>query len=333
MTKSMRGSVRDQSWSLKTVRVERPLFVPDSSDVQQPGVPERRASKKLIDLDRELRTKLQGAANATIKRALEKAGARVLNKMRSAQHTALRASLTATPPALIVGRVGPALVASLGLHERDLLDTEFHDLHHQWNKWVAEAQLAAINIAASITNSDATNLAASKASELHAIREDGWVNFRTSVNTRAVDAMQNIDEINPEELDTYNFAPVGDVRAAVAIAGGYLLREGSSGINEGGFPVDPAEPLTGIGNGPIVEDVLTTDGASIQTYEWIHGASNNPFEPHLELDGVEFSTFDAPILANEGSFPDSAFYMAGDHDGCSCDFMPIWYAEGDDENA
>lgn len=291
---------------------------------------ERRASKKLASIDRDLRNRLQTAANASIKRALEKAGARVLNKARGVQHAAIRAAVVDTPPALIPGKVGPAIVASLGLHERGLLDNAFDELHHQWDRWVSDAQREAIRIAATITGADAGTVEARRAVNLHAAREAGWRRMQASVDLRATEALQSTESIPPDELDTYDFAKSSDIRAAVAVAGGYLMRPGSSGINDAGFAVDSSDPLTGIGNGYLVEGTLTSEGASVQNYEWLHGPSMRPFEPHFELDGQEFENFDSEVLANGGDFPDSPFYSPGDHDGCSCDFQPIWVAAAPD---
>ena len=83
-------------------------------------------------------------------------------------------------------------------------------------------------------------------------------------------------------------------------------------------------PVGGIGTGSAVSDMLNTAGAQTAGYEWVHGPSLRPFEPHVDLDGIQFESFDAEALANHGDWPDNAYFMPGDHDGCLCDFMPIW---------
>ena len=49
-----------------------------------------------------------------------------------------------------------------------------------------------------------------------------------------------------------------------------------------------------------------------------HGPSLKPFEPHLALDGTDFTQFDAPALANPDDFPANQYFMPGDRMGCTC---------------
>ncbi len=63
---------------------------------------------------------------------------------------------------------------------------------------------------------------------------------------------------------------------------------------------------------------------TVESYEWEHGPSLKPFEPHLALDGVDFNSFEDERLANTEGWPDNSFYMPGDHSGCTCDFTPLW---------
>jgi hypothetical protein len=62
-------------------------------------------------------------------------------------------------------------------------------------------------------------------------------------------------------------------------------------------------------------------------YEWFVGAPNRPFDPHQDLDGQPFSSFDDEVLAADTSeFPFVDHYFPGDHDGCQCDFAPTMEA-------
>ena len=49
-----------------------------------------------------------------------------------------------------------------------------------------------------------------------------------------------------------------------------------------------------------------------------------PFEPHADLDGVTFSSFDDAALANSDTWPSVEYFIPGDHVGCTCDFLPLW---------
>jgi hypothetical protein len=61
-------------------------------------------------------------------------------------------------------------------------------------------------------------------------------------------------------------------------------------------------------------------------------ARSAPFEPHEALDGVDFETWDDPVLANEEGWPDTDFYAPGDHFGCLCDFE-VRFAEAEPPTA
>jgi hypothetical protein len=79
-----------------------------------------------------------------------------------------------------------------------------------------------------------------------------------------------------------------------------------------------------LSSGPISSGIMGDNGIAAVGYTWVHGFVPNPFDPHVELDGVEFSSWTDDVLANNDSWPDVDFFMPGDHDGCSCDFMIAW---------
>ncbi|HEY5026591.1 MAG TPA: hypothetical protein VII76_16565, partial [Acidimicrobiales bacterium] len=90
-----------------------------------------------------------------------------------------------------------------------------------------------------------------------------------------------------------------------------------------------------IGTGQTITDLLTSsDNVDQAGYEWVHGPALHPFDPHDELDGVQFSSFTDDALANDTGFPDNEYYLPGDHDGCSCDFVTLWapVQQSDDGN-
>jgi hypothetical protein len=79
-----------------------------------------------------------------------------------------------------------------------------------------------------------------------------------------------------------------------------------------------------VGTGATIGDLLADHGVMREGYEWVHGPSLHPFEPHAALDGLQFENFDDPRLANPGDWPPVAQLLCGDHDGCLCDAMPIY---------
>jgi hypothetical protein len=86
-------------------------------------------------------------------------------------------------------------------------------------------------------------------------------------------------------------------------------------------------PMTGITSGPIVSDTMSENDMNIGSYTWVHGYVPKPFQPHEDLDGVEFHGWTDDVLANTGGFPDRDYYMPGDHDGCGCDFYVNWESQ------
>jgi hypothetical protein len=59
-------------------------------------------------------------------------------------------------------------------------------------------------------------------------------------------------------------------------------------------------------------------------YRWVYGISENHFEPHLALDGHVFDSWGAGELASidPGQWPFTSHYYPGDHNGCRCDWLP-----------
>jgi hypothetical protein len=84
-------------------------------------------------------------------------------------------------------------------------------------------------------------------------------------------------------------------------------------------------PAGGIATGDRLRDTLRDHGAQIEAYQWVYGPAQrrNPFEPHLQLDGLVFRNFDDPALANTSGWPELDYFLPGDHSGCLCDTLPI----------
>jgi len=91
-----------------------------------------------------------------------------------------------------------------------------------------------------------------------------------------------------------------------------------------------ADDLLGqIGTGPIVSDLLSDANADVVSYQWVHGDPLHAFEPHADLDGVQFTEWDDEQLQNTYGWPEVEYFAPGDHDGCTCDFT-VLFTEGTD---
>ena len=284
----------------------------------------RVASRKLVDIDRELRIKLHTACNAAVKRALEKAGAKVVSKARGKGSETIRASLDSVPLHSVCAKVGPTIIAALGLDAKALSDAEFAELKIQWDKWVSDSSDQALRQAARIAGIDSSAMKAQVGGRFADDSETGWIWLESHLQS-AVSAQMAaplVEDIFVGAEDT--FIAMGDIRGALAIAGGFISDNTSAGISSDGQPLDWSEGMGQVATGDTVRDALSENGVEDAGYVWVHGPSGNPFEPHLELDGEEFSTFDAPGLQNNEGFPDYDYFAPGDHSGCSCDFMPLF---------
>lgn len=108
------------------------------------------------------------------------------------------------------------------------------------------------------------------------------------------------------------------------------VRTLTSNANGGSAPVDTgAKNLnrpTHAGEDPVMRDALsdTEAGGSYATqYTWVVGDPMRPFEPHQELAGTtwySWEEFDALDVSSEDSWLPGTVYFPGDHDGCQCSY-------------
>lgn len=277
----------------------------------------------LMDLDRDLRTRLLVAADTAVNRALERAG----NRLRSrSEH---RAVLRNVPAHLAAATLGQDAVAAAG-GEAALLDEAFVAMRQAFLSWGGSAQDEALNLVGSIVGGFSTTerdaLKLRQAGDL----DTAWVwledTLRSLTAARLYDPLVGLDTVG-EALDGLSVPP-GMIREAIARAGGAagietLGQDAWVTVADGG-----TRPVGGIGTGDLLRDVLRSHGVLTEAYRWVYGpaARSRPFEPHRALDGKTFATFDDPVLTNASGWPPFGFYMPGDHKGCVCDVEPVLIA-------
>lgn len=278
-----------------------------------------KLSRKLTDIDRDLRSRLQTAANAAMMRQLERAGARLRTKV--AKDETLRGKIAQRPNELVASLLGEEVVTAAGLTAEELMGGDWSSLKGQFHSWTEASQKRAITVARQIGHLDEQDAAVEAASlAMDAGRAAAWDVLEDSLTNLGRSLLYNphpdagdvLEAINPDTV-----VPAGFIRAALVAAGGSPL-EGA--YSDGAF----TKPLGQIGTGATITELLTASGVEQDRYEWVHGPSLNPFEPHEALDGVEFATFDSDALMNSDGFPDNEFFLPGDHNGCLCDFTPLW---------
>jgi hypothetical protein len=224
---------------------------------------------------------------------------------------------------------------AIGLDEANLVDDKMADMRATFDTEIDSATESAASIVADLTGRSRADVLASTRADLDAAHSRGWQYLQNALTGQARELVSSLDE---EELAGAEAAdagladaieeagislPFGIVRTAVALAGGYGTGIGDQGVGEDGRPLDEGY-IGGVGNGDIFSEFMGDEGMTVQGYSWTHGFSDTPFEPHLELDGYEFTDFTDDGLSVEGDFPSTSYYIPGDHDGCSCDLTVIW---------
>ncbi len=278
------------------------------------------AGRRLMEIDRDLRSRLIGAAEAAMERALERAG----NRLKSKAGT-LRETLRHVNARDAASHVGRGLVADLGIDEDGLLEGAWDLFETQFRTWSMQAgdsALAVVNVlVGGLTETARRELGIRYAENIG----DAWTWLAAAMETAAKARM--FDPVAASvvgEFDALAKVPTGILRVAMAQAGGaFDLKISAKGGAAIAVPTNN-HPIGGVATGELTSEVLADHGMGIEGYRWVYGpASRKTFEPHLSLDGVEFVNFDDAVLSNSDSFPETPFYYPGDHSGCVCDFEPI----------
>lgn len=296
-----------------------------------------RLSRKLGDIDRDLRARLQTAANAALLRQLERVGNRLRSKV--AKDETLRTRIAQRPNERVAAILGPDIVTAAGVNVDQLLSSDWSGLESQFKQWTQAAQKRALATALKLAGIPATAPAAVQAqAAMDSDRDDAWATLSTALTGLSQHLLYNPDPNTPDgdwgDKNPDTLVPAGTIRAALAVAGGAVADKvtvGETGtVSTGGF-------VGQVGTGDTITGLLTDVGGETDQWEWNHaGSVLNPFQPHEDLDGIEFAAFDDDALANSTGFPDNAFYFPGDHAGCTCDALPLWSFPGnpaDDSSA
>lgn len=276
---------------------------------------------ELLDLERGVRHRLQVAADAEMTRTLEKVGAKLRRK--AGQRGAIADMLRGVDNGLVAQTVGPKIVETWGFTNEQLLDGAFVGLHPKWEGWTAQAQRRVVQIA----NREGATLDPDEYVANHEPdRIEGWQFLLAGLTATA--ALRLYDP-NPQapplgELDLVTTIPVGTIRGALSRAGGSNGQLTNSGAMLVEDSMGRSIAAGGIATGPDALAALAQAGLTPSGYMWAAGAPDRPFEPHADLDGVDFADWgDEQLAADPGEFPFVSVYAPGDHDGCECDAAPV----------
>lgn len=314
-------------------RTGEQLPVPTGQDAVQPGVPAtgqavgvaasgalvaagRRpvSGLKLAYRDRELRVRLTGIADAAVFRALERAGATL--RRHTSKDAKVKAILTDIPNLLVPSHLGAEACLSFGVDTDQMLTDSFDNLTMQFDRLVQQAQSDARDLIGVLDDEDAVDVGMLQQQQAEDRRESELL----LVAALAALATARMFNPHPEapplgEHDSELMVPPGYLREALSVAGGSPAPAVLDGVMD--------TPSGGIFTGDLVTSVWNDLGVGPQGYEWFVGAPAFPFEPHQDLDGTQFETFQDDVLVNDLDWPESDHFFPGDHLGCQCDFAPL----------
>lgn len=283
----------------------------------------RLLGRRLADVDRRLRAQLQGAAEAAMARALERAG----NRVKARRGTELAASARPLPPYRVCADLGEAALTAAGFGADDLLDGAWDELGNQFRLWAQQAGQEALDLVSrALSGFTQAEREALRLRQLQHI-DDAWSWLDNALGRTGKDVLFNpergalgaLDAIGEWAADVR--VPPGLIREALALAGGQSGMMGAPGILT---PTNNA-PVGGIATGELVLTAMRDEGAYAYGYVWVYGPGRRrTFEPHAQLDGVEFQNFDDPALSNFYGWPETPHFYPGDHSGCLCDFEPLF---------
>lgn len=318
------GTIRKQQQVLAIDASPRALppaadaIVASSTPVAEPVTGSRavipRLGRQLVDIDIELRTRLLVAADSAMTRVLEKAG----NRLRSKLSASARQLVKGVPAYRIATTLGPKIVAA-SVPSDELIVESWSALEAQFMSWGDVAQRTALGLVPGLSPDRRSQIAVVQGEDLAA----AWAWAKGALNGLAHDLMFDPDPLQEPQGEAFGGrVPAGLIRSAVARAGGARALTAGAwvSLSDGG-----EAPAGGIGNGELIGEALAEGGVAQEGWVWVYGPAfrANTFEPHADLEGVEFVNFDDEILANSDGWPETDFFIPGDHDGCLCDVEPI----------
>jgi hypothetical protein len=284
-----------------------------------------RLSRRLQTIDADLRTRLQVAANAAVARVLDRAGAKLRTSVK--RDARLSRAISEVDNRHVAHQLGQGVVEALGVSAPELLTTDWSDLAVSYRAWTQSAILATVSAASQIVSDAPDSVAALKLrAKLEAQAQAAWRVLETAVAARTAQLLYQpdptLDQPYGNAVSPDSLVPASMTRAVLAVIGGTATVGAISQMANGTAPA--SEPMGQIGTGDAVASYLTDQGAEQAGYEWVHGSPMQPFEPHEDLDGYQFTDWDDDGLANTGDWPDGDYFFPGDHQGDTCDAMVLW---------
>lgn len=303
-------------------------------------------SRQSLALDLDLRGRLTGAADAALRRALDRAGARVVSRVR--KDSDLAAKVAGQPLAVVPSIVGRDALTAAGEDPDALLAGAFDPLRETFLAWTTETWEAGLAAACTLLGltyyppDPELGLTAAGDEGKPSTGELGGIDQVAARSRFAADAIRAADglvadltadarrrlfdpgfsDATPGEGHPALMVSPGTVRAAMSRAGGAASAPTFSDVDELGQSVNPSDGDPGlVATGPTIRTALTVAGVPQYAYRWTWGGAARPFQPHKELDGRIFGDqTDAALRVSDAhsSWLPATSYRPGDHKGCTC---------------
>lgn len=296
----------------------------------------RKAGEQLMKIDRRLRERLLVAADQTVARVVERAGAKLRSTLASGRPGTRKGDAKIEFAAIsnrkLVATIGRERIASFGVEADDLFGDDFDDLEARWDDWLAGAQDDVVRIAAKTLGTDPDGEAIARYRAKSDERSHaGWLVLSASLLTIARSSVFDTTPAAVVGEVSSTIVPASTIRFALSVAGGNSpvktsvggVKDGSTGGYAGGFSTS--------------DDVAALWGAEGQPwsgFEWIYNdEGQRTFDPHLVLGtsgpdggGVQYASDEDPVLSTSGTGAEwiGPFFFVGDHFGCRCDAVPIF---------
>jgi hypothetical protein len=252
-----------------------------------------RKLERALDVERRLRESMAVHMNDVVSRALEKAGARAVSKVRG--DAELKALVASVPMEEVFATIPEDRRGEYGLNdERKLVQDAIEKARPTFEAMIRDAQDSgwkSLGILDKMKPLQESNLV------------KAWAHLASKLMDLTVGWLRK-----PKTQGLY--VDMGLIREVTAIAGG--------------APVTHQEPIDS-GRAVLSRQALdATEWELSDRYRWVHGISEDIFEPHLMLDDTVFDSWEAAELAtpDPNQFPFVKHYYPGDHKGCRCDWLP-----------
>jgi hypothetical protein len=243
--------------------------------------------------------------NDVVQRALERAGARTVSKVRG--DAELKSLVSSVPIEEAFAAIPIRRRADFSLNETMLIRDSIERAKTNYFSLVGKAQeqgWRALGGHVYDTMRDKQN----------GLLEESWTWLVNRLVTLAITWLRN-----PNKTGSYVTMDV--VRDAATLAGG--------GTHHHDVPNNTGLPRSNLqesGRAVLGTQTLEATGWELSSrYRWVYGVSENSFEPHVKLDGTIFDDWAANELAsaNPDEWPYATHYFPGDHNGCRCDWLPV----------